>query len=119
MVQLPDIAVLSSYNPSVVDQRPAAVVMHIGLQADLPWPEEGAGLFHVCHKHVTILRHSQFSDAQSLLAFGALLLTTPVLCHQAKMFGSTGENDHLQFTQESDQHKYFKMLQSVIGTPTF
>lgn len=72
---------LSSDDPVAVDQRSAAVVASIGLQADLPGPEEGAGLLHVHHRHFLILGHQQGSKAVSCLTAGALLLTTPVLCH--------------------------------------
>lgn len=71
---------LSSDDPAAVDQRSAAVVASIGLQADLPRPEEGAGLLHVHHRHLLILGHQQGSKAVSCLTFGALLLPTVVLC---------------------------------------
>lgn len=68
-------------DPPVVDQRSAAVMVSAGLQADLPGPGEGTGLGHVLHRHLTILGHRESSEAWSLVTAGALLLTTPVLCH--------------------------------------
>lgn len=57
VVVVPDVAVLGADDPAVVDQYSAAVVASIGLQADLPGPEEGAGLRHVPNRHLTVLGH--------------------------------------------------------------
>lgn len=57
VVVVPDVAVLGADDPAVVDQCSAAVVASIGLQADLPGPEEGAGLRHVPNRHLTVLGH--------------------------------------------------------------
>lgn len=79
---LPDIAVLSSQSPAPVDQRPTAVVTRVGLQADLPRPEEGAGLLHVPHKSFTSARHGrQVREAQRFNTPEALLLPTLLLCY--------------------------------------
>lgn len=70
-------------DPTAVDQHAAAIVPSVGLQADLPRPEEGAGLRHVHHRHLTILGHGQSCKAWWLTG-GALLLVTRVLCHQVE-----------------------------------
>lgn len=57
VVVVPDVAVFSSEDPAVVDQCSAAVVASTGLQADLPGPEEGAGLRHIPHRCLTVLGH--------------------------------------------------------------
>lgn len=64
-----------------MDQCPTAVVTRVGLQADLPRPEEGAGLFHVPHKSFIYVRRRQISKAQSFNTPEALLLPTLVLCY--------------------------------------
>ncbi len=82
-VILPDAAVFGSDDPAAVDECSAAVVASVGLKADLPGPEEGAGLGHIPHRGLTILGHQETSEAWSLVTAGALLLSTPVLCHRA------------------------------------
>lgn len=67
-------------DPAAVDQHAAAVVASVGLQADVPGPEEGAGLCHVHHRHLTVPRCGHSSEAWRLTG-GALLLATRVLCH--------------------------------------
>lgn len=44
MALVPDVAVFGGDDPAVVDQRSAAVMASIVLQADLPGPGEGTGL---------------------------------------------------------------------------
>lgn len=63
-----------------MDQRPAAVVASVGLQADLPGPEEGAGLSHVPHRRLTVLGLSEPSEAWKVLTAGGLMSSTPVIC---------------------------------------
>lgn len=92
----PDVAVFSSDDPAALDEHSAAVVASVGLQADLPVPEEGAGLCQVPHRHLTVLGHWETSEAWGLLAAGALLLTTPVLCHP-------GEQIQIQIKIQSDR----------------
>lgn len=85
VVALPDAAVPGRKNPAAVDQHPAAVVVSTGLQADLPGPEEGAGLSHVHHRHLTVLGCSQSREDRSLQTARALLFSTPVLCQNHNM----------------------------------
>lgn len=85
VVALPDAAVPGRKNPATVDQHPAAVVVSTGLQADLPGPEEGAGLSHVHHRHLTVLGCSQSREDRSLQTARALLFSTPVLCQNHNM----------------------------------
>lgn len=98
VVLLPDGAVFGSDDPAAVDERPAAVVASVSLQADLPRPEEGAGLRHVPHGRLAVCGHRETSKARSLLTAGALLPATPVLCRpgvQTQSQGWTGQREHM------------------------
>lgn len=77
---LPDAAVFGGDDPVGVDQSAAAVVATIKLKADLPGPEEGAGLSHIHHGQHAVHRQRDFGEARSLITAGALLLSA-LLCY--------------------------------------
>lgn len=73
---LPDATVSGGEDPVGVDQSAAAVVATVKLQADLPGPEEGAGLSHVHHRQHTVGGQREAGEARSLITAGALPLAT-------------------------------------------